>query len=356
MVKEVNERGPALPREEAPPSRERENVRAIHEQTGASLDRLAVATELEGEKKRATRFDEIPDADSMDIEITTRAIEKAYQTIEKNIQTNLQAEIARINQKISAAGSQDERDALIDRRWDKQSGLNTVQALLKNRFSTQQLVALVAKESRFDAQAVSPTGARGLFQITTIAASGVEKYFGVRMKNKEDPMESAIAGILYLARCRFHMVDKIDPALEAKDKDMLAYALYNAGFGTIKGLWQNVTPVNYTDFELKLSGILCKQLGRDDCSSTLVHDDIYGVRYREYGGISACLDPNNAAHMDDLLQIDGKEVKGLTVRKAGEVLRYGRMISTLHKLQLPERIVGPPWQPPRPRPPQTGRG
>ena len=56
MVKEVNERGPALPREEAPPSRERENVRAIHEQTGASLDRLAVAPELGGEKTKNPHF------------------------------------------------------------------------------------------------------------------------------------------------------------------------------------------------------------------------------------------------------------------------------------------------------------
>lgn len=337
MVDEINERAFKPEKIE---SRFKEEGQ-IHQQTGESLDRLALATEVEDKPKRAARFDQIPDADSIDIEIATRAIETAYQTIEGTIQSNLQSEIDRINERIKTAGSQEQKDVLIAERWDRQSGLETVRALLDNRFSVQQLLALVAKESRFDADATSPTGARGLFQITTIAAKGVEKYFGVQATNLADPVESATAGILYLARCRFYMVDKIDSKLEDDDKDLLAYAMYNAGFGTVKGLWENLEPINYIDFELRLSGVLCKQLGRDDCSSTLVHDDIYGVPYREYGGITACLDPGNANHMNETLKIKGKELPGLTVRKAGEVLRYGRMISALRRLELPERIYGP---------------
>ena len=84
------------------------------------------------------------------------------------------------------------------------------------------LVALIYHESRFDAQAVSRTGVRGIMQLTQATAESL----GV--DDPDDPGQSIAAGALYLRQ----MWERLDrDGLEYWDRWFLALSAYNQGLG-----------------------------------------------------------------------------------------------------------------------------
>lgn len=84
------------------------------------------------------------------------------------------------------------------------------------------LVALIYHESRFDAQAVSPTGVRGIMQITQATAQALG------MDNPDDPRQSILAGARYLKQI-WERLDRED--LPYWDRWFLTLSAYNQGLG-----------------------------------------------------------------------------------------------------------------------------
>lgn len=87
------------------------------------------------------------------------------------------------------------------------------------QFDWRLLAAVVYQESRFNSEARSPDGARGLMQLMpeTAAALGFSKL--------ADPAESIHAGTKYLATLR----DRFDRRLPLRERTWFALASYNAG-------------------------------------------------------------------------------------------------------------------------------
>ena len=86
------------------------------------------------------------------------------------------------------------------------------------------LTAVIYQESRFDPEAKSPTGVRGLMQLTQATA----REMGVR--DRTDPRQSISAGARYLRQ----LFDSIEEAgLADWDRWFLALAAYNAGLSHV---------------------------------------------------------------------------------------------------------------------------
>lgn len=87
------------------------------------------------------------------------------------------------------------------------------------------LTAVIYQESRFDPEAVSHTGVRGLMQLTMATA----RELGVT--DRTDPEQSIEAGARYLRQ----LFDQVDtPELSEWDRWCLALASYNAGLGHVR--------------------------------------------------------------------------------------------------------------------------
>ena len=86
------------------------------------------------------------------------------------------------------------------------------------------LLAIMYKESRFDPDAVSRSGARGLMQLKPIAASEVG------MTHYEDPADNVLAGARYFAWSLERFAATADPA----ERVWLALAAYNGGLTHIR--------------------------------------------------------------------------------------------------------------------------
>jgi len=91
------------------------------------------------------------------------------------------------------------------------------------RFDWRMVVAQMYQESRFDPNAKSWAGARGLMQIMPRTA----KQLGI--KNIKDPKQSVKAGVKYLDWLR----DRFDAELSVKDRMWFTLAAYNAGAGHV---------------------------------------------------------------------------------------------------------------------------
>lgn len=85
------------------------------------------------------------------------------------------------------------------------------------------VTAQMYQESRFDPEARSWAGARGLMQLMPRTA----RELGVT--DPEDPAQSIEAGVTYLERMR----ERFDDDLVASDRTFLALAAYNAGYGHV---------------------------------------------------------------------------------------------------------------------------
>jgi membrane-bound lytic murein transglycosylase F len=86
------------------------------------------------------------------------------------------------------------------------------------------LAALAYQESHWDADAVSPTGVRGIMMLTQAAAQEV----GV--EDRTDPRQSILGGARYLVRVK----QKIPERIPEPDRTWFALAGYNVGFGHLE--------------------------------------------------------------------------------------------------------------------------
>ena len=88
----------------------------------------------------------------------------------------------------------------------------------------QLLAAMAYQESHWDADAVSPTGVKGIMMLTNTTADIV----GV--DDRTDPEQSIRGGADYLVR----VDDKIPSRIENPDRTWFAIAAYNVGFGHVE--------------------------------------------------------------------------------------------------------------------------
>ncbi len=86
------------------------------------------------------------------------------------------------------------------------------------------LAAQAYQESQWDPDAVSPTGVRGMMQLTKATANVL------KIKNREDPEASVIGGARFLRRLK----RKLPQRIEEPDRTWLALAAYNIGFGHLE--------------------------------------------------------------------------------------------------------------------------
>ncbi|MGD8810889.1 MAG: membrane-bound lytic murein transglycosylase MltF [Gammaproteobacteria bacterium] len=91
-------------------------------------------------------------------------------------------------------------------------------------FDWRLLAAIAYQESHWRADAVSPTGVRGLMMLTEHAASAVN------VSDRTDPEQSIAGGAKYLQR----MLDKLPTRIAASDRLWMALAAYNIGFGHLE--------------------------------------------------------------------------------------------------------------------------
>jgi membrane-bound lytic murein transglycosylase F len=117
----------------------------------------------------------------------------------------------------------------VDANWPQEAGRFTEwdgavkRQALEAGFDWRLIMALMYQESRFDPQATSWAGARGLLQVMPQTALQL----GVR--EMDDPIRGIEAGIRYLAWLR----EQFDPELYAEDRIWFALAAYNTGLGHV---------------------------------------------------------------------------------------------------------------------------
>jgi membrane-bound lytic murein transglycosylase F len=116
-------------------------------------------------------------------------------------------------ERASHGGELSPYDALV-RRYAEQYG-----------FDWRLIVAVMYQESRFDPEAQSFAGARGLMQILPRTA----EQLGFEDELAHDPEAGIHAGIRYLAWVR----DRFDDELPVRDRMWFTLAAYNAGFGHV---------------------------------------------------------------------------------------------------------------------------
>lgn len=85
--------------------------------------------------------------------------------------------------------------------------------------------ALAYQESKWDPEATSPTGVRGLMMLTEDTADQLN------VANRLDPSESIRAGCLYLSELN----DSLPETVKEPDRTWLALAAYNLGMGHMNG-------------------------------------------------------------------------------------------------------------------------
>ncbi len=92
------------------------------------------------------------------------------------------------------------------------------------RLDWRLLAAQAYQESQWDPKAVSPTGVRGMMQLTKVTADRFD------IPDREDPEQSILGGARYLR----HLIDRLPREIQDPDRTWLALAAYNVGFGHLK--------------------------------------------------------------------------------------------------------------------------
>lgn len=111
-----------------------------------------------------------------------------------------------------------------------------------NKLDWRLLAAVSYQESHWKADAVSPTGVRGLMMLTMDTA----KFVGI--KNRRDPFQSIEGGARYLR----YMIDKMPKRIQDPDRTWLALAAYNVGYGHLEDArkitqWRKGNPDRWVD-------------------------------------------------------------------------------------------------------------
>lgn len=95
------------------------------------------------------------------------------------------------------------------------------EAARQNQMDWRLLAAMGYQESHWDADAVSPTGVRGLMMLTSDTA----EYLAV--KDREDPVQSIFGGAKYFRQ----LYDQLPPSIKEPDRSWMTLAAYNIGVG-----------------------------------------------------------------------------------------------------------------------------
>ena len=91
-------------------------------------------------------------------------------------------------------------------------------------FDWRLILAIIFQESRFDPQAISRSGARGLMQVRDVAS----KQIGIA--ELHDPRSGIHAGVKYLDWVR----DQFEPELDIRDRTWFSLASYNGGIRHVR--------------------------------------------------------------------------------------------------------------------------
>ena len=105
---------------------------------------------------------------------------------------------------------------------------------VKYRLPWVLLASQAYQESRWNRNARSPTGVRGLMMLTRDTASDMG------IKNRLDPRKSIRGGARYLAR----LLAQLPETIQASDRIYFALAAYNVGMGHIKDAQTLATRLN----------------------------------------------------------------------------------------------------------------
>jgi membrane-bound lytic murein transglycosylase F len=95
------------------------------------------------------------------------------------------------------------------------------QAATETGLDWRLLAAIGYQESHWNPDAVSPTGVRGIMQLTTATAQQVA------IADREDPVQSIVGGSRYFRM----LLDKLPPEITEPDRTWLALVAYNIGYG-----------------------------------------------------------------------------------------------------------------------------
>lgn len=90
-------------------------------------------------------------------------------------------------------------------------------------FDWRLIAAVIYQESHFDPEARSPTGVRGLMQVTRVTAAEMG------IDNRLDPEQSILAGVKYLKQIHAMWDD-----LPEEDRMLFTLASYNIGYGHVR--------------------------------------------------------------------------------------------------------------------------
>ncbi len=91
----------------------------------------------------------------------------------------------------------------------------------KTQLDWKLLAAQAYQESQWNPKAVSPTGVRGIMQLTKVTAERLN------VSDRADPRESIFGGAQYLR----NLMDRLPAEIVEPDRTWLALAAYNVGFG-----------------------------------------------------------------------------------------------------------------------------
>lgn len=121
------------------------------------------------------------------------------------------------------------------------------QAAEESGFDWRLVAAMGYQESLWNADAVSPTGVRGLMMLTNNTA----REMGVA--DRTDPIQSIRAGVAYLRK----IYDRLPERIAEPDRTWMAVAAYNVGFGHLEDARvltqkQNANPDNWQDVKKRL--------------------------------------------------------------------------------------------------------
>lgn len=98
------------------------------------------------------------------------------------------------------------------------------QAAKEQGLDWRLLAAIGYQESHWNPQAVSPTGVRGLMQLTMQTAKFLQ------VSNREDPRQSIEGGARYIRG----LIDRVDSQVPEPDRTWFALTAYNIGFGHLQ--------------------------------------------------------------------------------------------------------------------------
>ncbi len=153
-------------------------------------------------------------------------------------------------------------------------------------FDWRLIAAQMYQESQFDPEAISYAGAEGLMQIMPKTAEELG------LENTKDPENNIAAGIKYLYQLR----ERLEGDILLSDKNWMALAAYNAGFGRIKrarnyaeklGLDRNKWFGN-VEFAMKKMAKLKSESDKRmcRCGQTVVYVKNIRTRYSNYIGLT----------------------------------------------------------------------